>query len=192
MAVEEVWGIEPNYARVLKQYGMTTALQLREADEHWIRRHMGIVGVRLVAELRGCSCLELEACPPPKQGITCSRAFGRSLCTLAEMEEAVSSYVSRAAEKLRGEGLAATVLTVFLMTNAFTNEPQYRNSVTGALPVGTDATSELIRAAFSWTSHHLPRRVSVQESGGHVHRLSSCRRYNPICSTNKIGRGRNA
>jgi len=64
------------------------------------------------------------------------------------MEEAVSSYVARAAEKLRGEGLAATVLTVFLMTNEFKDEPQYRNSVTCSLSVGTDTTSELIRAAL--------------------------------------------
>jgi DNA polymerase V len=148
VAVDEVWGIGPSYARLLTQHGITTALELRQADEHWVRTHMGMVGVRLVAELRGRSCLELEACPSPKQGITCSRSFGRSVSTLAEMEEAVSSYVSRAAEKLRGEGLAATVLTVFVMTNAFTNEPQYRNSVTCSLPVGTDTTSELIRAAL--------------------------------------------
>ena len=148
VAVEDVWGIGPSYARLLTQHGITTALELRQADEHWIRTHMGIVGLRLVTELRGHSCFALEECPPPKQGITCSRSFGRSVCTLAEMEEAVSSYVSRAAEKLRGEGLAATVLTVFVMTNAFTNEPQYRNSVTCALPVGTDTTSELIRAAL--------------------------------------------
>ena len=148
VAVADVWGIGPSYARLLTQHGITTALELRQADEHWVRTHMGMVGVRLVAELRGRSCLELEACPSPKQGITCSRSFGRSVSTLAEMEEAVSSYVSRAAEKLRGEGLAATVLTVFVMTNAFTNEPQYRNSVTCSLPVGTDTTSELIRAAL--------------------------------------------
>ncbi len=148
VAVEDVWGIGPNYARLLNQHGLTTALQLRQADDQWIRKHLGIVGVRLVYELRGHSCLDLDECPAPKQGITCSRAFGRSVCTLADMEEAVSSYVSRAAEKLRGEGLAATVLTVFLMTNAFTDEPQYRNSVTCSLPVGTDTTSELIRVAL--------------------------------------------
>jgi DNA polymerase V len=148
IAVEDVWGIGPTYARLLKQHDIATALQLRQADVQWIRTHMGVVGMRLVAELRGHSCLDLEACPAPKQGITCSRAFGRSVSTLAEMEEAVSSYVSRAAEKLRGEGLAATVLTVFLMTNEFTDEPQYRNSVTCSLSVGTDTTSELIRAAL--------------------------------------------
>lgn len=148
VAVGDVWGIGPNSARLLTQHGITTAWQLRQADEHWIRKHMGVVGLRVVTELRGQSCLALEDCPPPKQGITCSRAFGRPVSTLVEMEEAVSSYVTRAAEKLRREGLAATVLTVFIMTNAFTNEPQYRNSVTCALPVGTGTTSELIRAAL--------------------------------------------
>jgi DNA polymerase V len=148
VAVADVWGIGPSSARLLTQHGIMTAWQLHQADEHWIRRHMGVVGLRVVAELRGHSCLDLEACPAPKQGITCSRTFGRAVSTLAEMEEAVSSYVSRAAEKLRGEGLAATVLTVFVMTNEFKDAPQYRNSVTCSLPVGTDATSELIRAAL--------------------------------------------
>jgi DNA polymerase V len=148
VAVDDVWGIGPNYARLLKQHGTTTALQLIQTDDQWIRKHMGIVGVRLVYELRGHSCLDLEECPSPKQGITCSRAFGRSVSTLGEMEEAVSSYVSRAAEKLRRERLAATMLTVFVMTNEFKDEPQYCNSVTCSLPVGTDTTSELIRAAL--------------------------------------------
>ena len=148
VAAEDVWGIGPNYARLLTQHGITTALQLRQADEHWIRRHMGVLGVRVITELRGHSCFELETCPAPKQGMTCSRAFGRSVYTLAEMEEAVSSYVTRVAEKLRGEGLAATVLTVFIMTNTFKDEPQYRNSVTCSLPVATDTTSELIKMAL--------------------------------------------
>jgi DNA polymerase V len=34
------------------------------------------------------------------------------------------------------------------MTNEFKDEPQYRNSVTSTLPVETDTTSELIRAAL--------------------------------------------
>jgi DNA polymerase V len=148
VAVEDIWGIGPSSARLLKQHGIITALQLRQADDQWIRKHLGIVGLRLVYELRGRSCLDLEECPQPKQGITCSRAFGKPIATLSEMEEAVSSYVSRAAEKLRGEGLAATVLTVFLMMNEFKDEPQYRNSVTCSLAVGTDTTSELIRAAL--------------------------------------------
>ena len=148
IAVQEVWGIGPNHAHFLKQHGITTVSQLRQVDDQWIRKHMGIVGLRLVMELRGVSCLDLEQCPSPKQGLTCSRAFGKLVSTLTEMEEAVSSYTSRVAEKLRGEGLAATVLTVFLITNEFKEGPQYSNALTLRLPVATDTTNELIRAAL--------------------------------------------
>ncbi len=148
IVVEDVWGIGPNHARFLQQHGITTALQLRQADDQWIRKHMGIVGLRLVHELRGRSCLPLDQCPQPKQGITCSRAFGKSVLTLTEMEEAVSFYTSRAAEKLRRERLAATVLTVFLTTNTFKEGPQYSNALTVKLPVATDTTHELIRSAL--------------------------------------------
>jgi DNA polymerase V len=51
--------------------------------------------------------------------------------------------MTRAAEKLRRSHLAAGVLTVFLMTNRFTDEPQYANSVTIPLPVATQDTAEL-------------------------------------------------
>jgi DNA polymerase V len=148
VAVEDVWGIGPNHAHMLKQHGITTALQLRQADDQWIRKRMGIVGLRLVMELRGVSCLELEQCPAPKQSLTCSRAFGKLISTLAEMEEAVSVYTSRVAEKLRRGRLAATVLTVCLTTNEFKEGPQYSNALTLKLPVVTDTTSELIRCAL--------------------------------------------
>ena len=148
VAVEDVWGIGPNHARLLKQHGITTARQLAGTDDQWIRKRMGIVGLRLVMELRGVSCLDLEQCPPPKQSLTCSRAFGTLINTLAEMEEAVSVYASRVAEKLRRERLAATVLTVCLTTNEFKEGPQYSNALTLKLPVVTDSTSELIGCAL--------------------------------------------
>jgi len=148
IAVEDVWGIGPNHARFLIQHGITTALQLCQAGDQFIRMHMGIVGLRLVMELRGVSCLDLEQCPAPKQSITCSRAFGNSVTTLTDMDEAVSSYTARAAEKLRAEELAVTTMTVFLTTNEFKDTPQYSNAVTLKLPVATDSTHELIRAAL--------------------------------------------
>ena len=148
VAVEDVWGIGRNHARVLNQQGITTALQLRGVDDQWIRKRMGIVSLRLVMELRGVSCLDLEQCPAPKQSLTCSRAFGTPIRTLAEMEEAVSVYTSRVAEKLRHERLAATVLTVCLTTNEFKEGPQYSNALTLTLPIVTDSTADLIKSAL--------------------------------------------
>ena len=146
--VEKVWGIGRNHARVLNQHGITTAFQLRGVEDQWIRKRMGIVGLRLVMELRGVSCLDLDQCPAPKQSLTCSRAFGTLIHTLAEMEEAVSVYTSRVAEKLRRGRLAATVLTVCLTTNEFKEGPQYSNALTLTLPIVTDSTADLIGSAL--------------------------------------------
>jgi len=148
VAVEDVWGIGLNHARLLKPHGITSAQELAGADDRWIRKRMGIVGLRLVTELRGVSCLDLEQCPAPKQSLTCSRAFGTLINTLAEMEKAVSVYTSRVAEKLRREGLAAAVLTVCLTTNEFKEGPQYSNTLTRKLPIVTDSTADLIGSAL--------------------------------------------
>jgi len=170
VAVEDVWGIGRNHAHMLKQHGITTAFQLREVDDHWIRKRMGIVGCRLVMELRGVSCMDLEQCPAPKQSLTCSRAFGTLINTVEEMEEAISVYTSRVAEKLRREQLAATVLTVCLTTNEFREGPQYSNSLTLNLPVVTDSTSELIGCALQgiraiYRDGYLYKKAGVMVTG---------------------------
>lgn len=146
--VQDVWGVGRNHGRFLNQHGIRTALQLRDVNTPLIRKQMGIVGLRLVMELRGRSCMELGQCPPAKQRLTCSRSFGTPISTLTEMEEAMSVYTTRMAEKLRQEGLAATTVTVFLTTNTFKHEPQYSNALTRKLAVATDATPELIRTAI--------------------------------------------
>jgi len=124
MPIEALWGIGPGYTRCLKAHDIRTALQLRDANDRWIRQQLGVVGQRIVWELRSISCLSLERCPPPKHSLMVSRSFGRPITTRTEMSEAVASYMSRAAEKLRRSHGAAGVLTVFLMTNRFTEEPQ--------------------------------------------------------------------
>jgi DNA polymerase V len=106
------------------------------------------VGLRLVMELREVSCLDLEQCLPSKQALTCSRVFGTLISTPAEMGEAVSVHTSRVAEKLRGERLTATVLSVCLTTNEFKEGPQYSNALTLKLPIVTDSTSERIGSAL--------------------------------------------
>ena len=148
-----------------KAHEITTALQLRNANDRWIRQELGIVGLRLVWELRGISCLPLALCPPPKQSLMVSRSFGRPITTLTEMREAVATYMTRAAEKLRRHHVAAGVLTVFLMTNRFTDEPQYANSVTMPLPVATQDTAELIRYALRGVEQIFREGYRYQKAG---------------------------
>jgi DNA polymerase V len=147
--VKDVWGIGRSYTRLLQNHGIYTAQDLRDADDRWIRRQMGVVGVRIVWELRGISCLPLARHPPRKKSLMVSRSFGRPISTLAEMREAVAAYTTRAAEKLRRHQLTTGMMTVFLMTNPFkADAPQYTNDIKITLPVSTSDTAELIAYAL--------------------------------------------
>lgn len=79
----------------------------------------------------------------------------RTLCCA----EAGALYTSRAAEKLRGERLAANTLILFLTTSRFGPEPQHCVSAVLTLAVATDVTPELIR--------HAQRGVEEIYAGGH-------------------------
>ena len=140
--VDDVWGVGPAYARLLKAAGITTALKLRDADRRWVRRRMTVAGARVVEGLRGVRCLPLERSRAVKKSVTCSRSFGRHVEALGELREAVALYVTRASEKLRRS--AARAITVFASTNHFSPEPQYANSATRELAQATDSTGELL------------------------------------------------
>lgn len=149
IAIEDVHGIGPKYARFLRNYGIQTACDLRDADERWIRKQLTVVGARIQLELRGTSCIPLEIKRPPKQNIICSKSFGKEITNREEMEEAVSTYMARAAEKLREQDSLAARITVFLGTDAFHEDvPQYSNSFTIDLPYPTNFTPELLKYAL--------------------------------------------
>jgi DNA polymerase V len=128
IAVEDVWGTGSSSTKLLQSRGLRTALDLRNADERWIKKKMGIVGLRTAMELRGISCLPLEDCRPTRQGMMVSRMFGKPIETLTELKEAMAMYLSRAGEKLRNENLAVNVLSIYVMTDRF-KEP-YHSRVT--------------------------------------------------------------
>ena len=148
--IEDIWGIGRRYALRLRAHGISNARELRDADEYWIQKQMamGIVGVRILHELRGIPCIPLELCPPAKKGITSSRSFANPVLTISNLREAVATFVSRAAEKLRSQHSLTQNLSVYIMTNPFGKEAQYYNSTTINLPVATASTPELIRYAW--------------------------------------------
>ena len=149
VAIEEVWGIGTKYARFLRNYGVQTAKDLRDADERWIKKYLTVVGARIQLELRGTSCIPLEVTRRPKQQIVCAKSFGRAITNRVEMEEAVSTYTARVAEKLREQDSLCGRITVFVRTNSFdTTIEQYVNEFTIDLPYPTAFTPDLIRHAL--------------------------------------------
>jgi DNA polymerase V len=147
-SVGKVWGIGQQYEKKLLANEIMTALALRDANTGWIRKNLTINVHRLVMELRGISCIELETCPPPRKSVTCSRTFGVAVERLSEVREALAVYVTRAAEKLRRDRLAASALTVSIHTDRFALGPQDNPSATRALTYPTDSTNELLAYAL--------------------------------------------
>lgn len=149
IGVGEVWGVGRRISARLEAMGITKVGQLRSADLKMIRREFSVVMERTVMELRGVSCLGLEDIAPPKQQIMSSRSFGQPAYDLSGLEEAVATYTSRAAEKLRHQHGVAGAIHVLLQTNPFKpDEPQYHPSITVPLINPTSDTRELIEAAF--------------------------------------------
>ena len=74
---------------------------------------------RTVRELNGEVCLGLMAGPATRKQILSSRSFGQLIAELSPLEEAVASHATRAAEKLRRQGLVAGTVGVILRTNPF-------------------------------------------------------------------------
>lgn len=148
--VGEVWGIGRKLNEHLQSGGIHTVRQLRDFDITRLRARFGVVMERTVRELRGQSCLDLVDVSPAKQQIISSRSFGRYVTQLEELEEAVSSYMSRAAEKLRKQDSVAKTAFVHIQTNHHKqDEPQYSPGMTLNLNHATNDTRELVEAVLA-------------------------------------------
>lgn len=147
--IDEIWGVGPRWAKKLQGIGLQTAADLRAADASAIHQVLNVTGERIVHELRGVACLELEEVQP-KKNIMSSRSFGCMVTEKHLLLEAIADYAARAAVKLRKQGSRCGGLSVFLKTNRFQkHKPQYSNSCAWSFVVPTNDSREIIRAARS-------------------------------------------
>lgn len=148
LPVDEVWGVGRRISKKLEAMGIKTVLQLADTDIRFIRKHFNVVLERTVRELRGESCLGLEEFAPVKQEIVCSRSFGGRITEYHEMRQAICSYASRAAEKLRGEHQYCRFISAFVKTSPFAlSEPYYGNNASVKLLTPTQDSRDIIAAA---------------------------------------------
>ncbi len=147
LPVQDVWGVGRQYSKMLLSNRIKTARDLKYASDKWIRKKMTILGLKMVKELRGHSCIELVDQAPAKQSITVSRSFGKPVSDKKHLQQAVASYMIRASQKLRREKELASLVTVFIATSRFQDYDRYFNSVSFTCPIATDYTPELLQAA---------------------------------------------
>ncbi|HDS6411034.1 TPA: Y-family DNA polymerase [Klebsiella oxytoca] len=167
LPVDEVWGVGRRISKKLEAMGINTVLQLADTDVRFIRKHFNVVLERTVRELRGEPCLGLEEFAPVKQEIVCSRSFGGRITEYYEMRQAICSYATRAAEKLRGEHQYCRFILAFVKTSPFAlNEPYYGNSASIKLLTPTQDSRDIITGATKcldaiWRDGHRYQKAGV-------------------------------
>jgi DNA polymerase V len=152
-AVEDIWGVGYRSSKKLKEiWSIYDGLQLRNMKEEWARAVLGgVVGVRLIKELKGEQTIEMKNPLEQKKMIATTRMFGKPVHELSDLKEAVATYTSRAAEKLRRQSCAANFIDVFVVTNDhksghYEYNPETKHTYIRLLQP-TSHTNELIKNA---------------------------------------------
>ena len=152
-SVSGIWGVGRAYADKLVNWGITTAWDLCNMPEEWIYKHMGgVVGTRLMRELKGIPCFDMKDELKVKKMIATTRMFGKNVTELNDIKEAVATYTARAGEKLRRQKCAASVLSIFIVAKEESHTADFNRGATlsthTVLPSATSITNELIAPAM--------------------------------------------
>ena len=188
---DALWGVAKNTARTLSKIGIRTVLEFQNADPTAIRKSLGVVGERMLRELNGISCMELEELPPSRKGVMASRSFGSPVEELADLEVALANHVARASEKIRRFGLLATHIEVFLQTNRFRQDlPQYHPTCGVTLRAPTASTSEMMATARELLQSIYRSGYRYKKTGVMLAHLISESEYQPSLFDSPASKGR--
>ena len=147
--VREVWGVGSRIGAQLQESGIKTVLDLKMLDPAMVRRRWSVVLERTVRELRGMPCIAFEEETAAKKEIACTRSFGRPVTKLHELQQAITEFSSRAAEKLRKQNSHCGHVLCFIRTSPFrVEEAQYSRSITVPLRRPSSDSNQIANAAL--------------------------------------------
>lgn len=159
LPIEKVWGIGHSYARFLKKINVDTAYKFKCLPETLVRKHMGIVGMRILKELNGFPCFALTLEPHPKQTLTVSRTLKTATKSYEDVRQAVATHTVRACEKLRSHCLLAGGIVAFLRSKDRTD------SAWLTFPEATALTPPILRAALTLVDQIYKENIFYRKVG---------------------------
>lgn len=146
--IDEVWGIGRRYAAKLEALGVKTAYDFAAHNGDWVKLTFNnIVIQRTWRELNGEDCVPNEEMAK-KKSICTSRSFNGMISDYDTLRTHVSNYAARCAEKLRQQKTVASIVGVFVNTNAFREDlAQYWNFQEQRLITPTSSSITIIETA---------------------------------------------
>lgn len=148
--VEDVWGIGYRTTKKAKLRNIATAFDFVQPEhENWIKRELGVVGLRLKYELEGKSVMDLEPIANQKKSISTTRSFPKQITDFDLLRERVVTFASICAEKLRNQKSCCHTIIVLLVVDRHTVQTSkyyFNRAIT--LPYATNSTLTLSNAAI--------------------------------------------
>ena len=165
--VGKIWGIGNKLSKFLIKNNIYNAYEFIKQDNRWVRKNMNVLGLKTKMELNGISCYELENSFKQRKSCCVSRSFGKRITSLKNMREAVSTYISRAAEKIRNEKLVSNNINLYIRTSPFKKvaKEYYSNSVSIPLNFPTNNTIILNKATLLGLNKIFKKGYLYQKAG---------------------------
>ena len=163
--VADVWGVGRQLSKKLIANGIFNAKLLKNCEDAWVRKMMSVNGLKTVSELREIPCLDLEETSATRKSCCTTRSFGKPLINLEDIEQAVTTFARRATERIRGENLIASTVSVFLRTNPFDRNRYYSNSSTTTLSYPTYDTVQIVKTALQLTKIIFRENYKYKKAG---------------------------
>jgi DNA polymerase V len=148
--IEDVWGIGYRITKKVKLRNINTAFDfVQPQHEAWIKREMGIVGMRLKYELEGKSILDLEPIADQKKSIAVTRSFPKQITDFDLLRERVSTFASVCAEKLRNQkSCCHTIIVMLVIDKHSVQTSKYYFNMAVTLPFSTNSTLTISNTAI--------------------------------------------
>ncbi len=149
--IEDVWGIGFRLRKKMIAHNILTAYDFTKPQhEAWIRKEMGVIGMRLKYELEGKSVLDLEPIREQKKSIATTRSFPKQISEFDDLRERVATFSAVCAEKLRKQKSCCQTIIVMLVIDKHKYQTQkyyFNKAVT--LPYATNSTLTISNVAIS-------------------------------------------
>ena len=164
--VGDVWGVGRRLSKKLINHGIHNAKLLKNCSDSWIRKMMSVNGLKTITELREISCIPLEEYSMTRKSCCTTRSFGKLLTNLEDIEQAVTTFARRAAERIRSESLAASCVSVFVRTNPFDKKSAYySNGASRTLSHPTHDSITIIETALLLTKRIFKNNYQYKKAG---------------------------
>ena len=164
--VGDVWGVGRRLSKKLINHGIHNAKLLKNCSDSWIRKMMSVNGLKTITELRGISCIPLEEYSMTRKSCCTTRSFGKLLTNLEDIEQAVTTFARRAAERIRSESLAASCVSVFVRTNPFDKKSAYySNGASRTLAHQTHDSITIIETSLLLTKRIFKNNYQYKKAG---------------------------